>query len=75
MIFYNGFNLMVDLILVSVTAYISYRNGFIRGGTRALQALLAGITEHATELTDEEAREMQAEYLFEQQREREHEKN
>ena len=31
MIFYNGFNLMVDMVLVSITAIIFYKQGWING--------------------------------------------
>jgi hypothetical protein len=31
MIFYNGFNLLIDIILCSVTAYFAYLWGFTAG--------------------------------------------
>lgn len=75
MIFYNGFNLLIDVVLVSITAWISYRNGFVRGGIRALEALVAELRTNGNKLSDEEARDMYAEWLMEDQRERDNEEN
>ena len=42
MIFYNGFNLLVDVVAVSATAFITYRyaiqKGFMLGITAAAEA-------------------------------------
>jgi len=31
MMFYNGFNLMIDIILIAVTSFVAYRFGFAEG--------------------------------------------
>ena len=37
-IFYNGFNLLVDLIIFSLTAFFFYRSGIRRGFYEGMEA-------------------------------------
>lgn len=73
--YYNGFNLLIDLVLVSITAVLFYRSGYVYGGIRALQALVAELKTNGNDMSSEEARELYAEWLMEDQRERDNEEN
>ena len=59
MMFYNGFNLLIDLVLAGVVGWLAYRAGWFAGyGAGETDTLEYG--------------ERYGEYLHEQEREREH---
>lgn len=77
--FYNGFNLLIDIIIGGIAYYIGFKSGIgfaARSIRNSLTKMVEALDRQEQQNKDDEfMQEMQAEWLFEQQREAKHEAN